>query len=80
LIISYKYHAISELYPVPYVDEHRAFGFLVDAYYSDGSAREYMIMHDVTTDVQFILNLADLFNSRKLHPLHLKDVVEDMLP
>ncbi len=38
------------------------------------------IIHDVTTELRLAAELAQFFNRYQLSPIHLRDVIEDMIP
>ena len=38
-----------------------------------------MILPDISTDFAFALRLAGLFTAKQLDPIHLLDIIEDML-
>lgn len=58
----------------PCLGPYRTFGLRVLR-----SGEELMILPDVSTDFAFVLRLAGLFTQKQLDPLHLADVLEDML-
>ena len=60
----------------PYLGPYRTFGLRV---LRTGEEREVMVLPDVSTDFAFVLRLAGLFTEKQLDPLHLVDVLEDML-
>lgn len=62
----------------PYLGKYRAFGLRVLRNEADQD-RELMVLPDISTDFGFILRLASLFTRKQLDPLHLLDVLEDML-
>ena len=57
---------------------YRTFGLRVLRAEADHD-RELMVLPDVSTDFGFTLRLASLFTRKQLDPLHLLDVLEDML-
>ena len=62
----------------PYLGTYRAFGLRV-LRNEAGKDTELMILPDVSTDFNFTLHLASLFTKKQLDPLHLLDVLEDIL-
>lgn len=62
----------------PYTGKYRAFGLRIVQSKTEGD-QEIMILPDVSTDFEFTLRLASLFTRKQLSPLHLLDVLEDLL-
>ncbi len=62
----------------PYIGPYRAFGVRVLRSEEEGD-RELMVLPDVSTDFEFTLRLASLLTRKQLSPLHLLDVLEDLL-
>jgi len=62
----------------PYSGIYRAFGLRV-LRNEAGEDTELMVLPDVSTDFNFTLRLASLFTKKQLDPLHLLDVLEDIL-
>lgn len=62
----------------PYIGRYRAFGLRVLRSGADGE-EELMVLPDVSTDFAFTLRLASLFTRKQLDPLHLLNVLEDLL-
>ena len=62
----------------PDLGPYRAFGLRVLRSAGEED-REVMILPDVSTDFAFTLRLASLFTRKQLDPLHLLDVLEDLL-
>lgn len=62
----------------PDIGPYRAFGLRVLRSVGEED-REVMILPDVSTDFAFTLRMASLFTSKQLDPLHLLDVMEDLL-
>lgn len=58
----------------PYLGEYRTFGLRVLR-----GDEELMFLPDISTDFVFTLRLASLFTRKQLDPLHLLDVLEDLL-
>lgn len=58
----------------PYLGPYRTFGLRVLR-----SGEEVMVLPDVSTDFAFVLRLAGLFTRKQLDPLHLAEVLEDLL-
>ena len=70
----YQYLPVENKTNSPYIGNYRTFGLRV----LQGD-EELMIMPDISTDFAFTLRLASLFTRKQLSPLHLLDVLEDML-
>ena len=62
----------------PCTGRYRTFGLRVLRQEAEGD-REVMVLPDVSTDFAFTLRLASLFTRKQLSPLHLLDVLEDLL-
>ena len=74
----FRYFPIETERYSPYIGSYRAFGLRV--LQSEGECeREIMVLPDVSTDFGFTLRLASLFTTKQLDPLHLLDVLEDLL-
>ncbi len=58
----------------PYIGRYHTFGLRVLQ-----EDEELMILPDVSTDFDFTLRLASLFTKKQLSPLHILDVLEDLL-
>lgn len=62
----------------PYLGNYQTFGLRVcriDTYIDE----EIMCLPDISTDYFFVLRLAELFTRKQLDPLHLLEVLEDLL-
>lgn len=62
----------------PCLGRYRTFGLRVLRQEAEGD-QEVMILPDISTDFAFTLRLASLFTRKQLSPLHLLDVLEDLL-
>nr|WP_325211879.1 DUF6514 family protein [uncultured Oscillibacter sp.] len=62
----------------PYLGPYRTFGLRV-LRTGEAGAEEVMVLPDVSTDFGFTLRLAGLFTEKQLDPLHLLDVIGDLL-
>lgn len=62
----------------PEIGTYRAFGLRV-LRVRDGRDEEVMILPDVSTDFSFTLRLASLFTEKQLDPIHLVDVLLDLI-
>lgn len=62
----------------PYVGQYHTFGLRI-LQSENGEDEEIMVLPDVSTDFSFTLHLASLFTRKQLSPLHLLDVLEDLL-
>ena len=70
----FRYLPIENEVSSPYIGRHHTFGLRV--FQED---EELMILPDISTDFDFTLRLASLFTRKQLSPLHLLDVLEDLL-
>lgn len=62
----------------PYIGTYCTFGLRV-LQSRDGFEDEIMLLPDISTDFSFVLRLAALFTRKQLNPIHLLDVLEDLL-
>ena len=62
----------------PYIGTYRAFGLRV-LQNRNGFEDETMILPDISTNFPFVLRLAALLTRKQLSPIHLLDVMEDLL-
>lgn len=60
------------------IGRYRSFGLRVLRSGEDGD-EEIMVLPDISTDFGFTLRLASLFTKKQLSPIHLLDVLEDIL-
>ena len=67
----------SELFS-PYLGRYQSFGLRVLRIHC-GQDEEIMLLPDVTTDFSFILRLASILTKKQLDPIHLLDIIEDLL-
>lgn len=74
----YLYLPIENELSSPCIGPYRTFGLRV-LRSEDGEDEEVMVLPDVSTDFAFTLRLASLFTRKQLSPLHLLDVLEDLL-
>ena len=62
----------------PYTGPYRIFGLQV-CNIRDGVNEEIIFLPDISTDASFVLRLVEIFNRKQLDPIHLMDVMEDLL-
>lgn len=62
----------------PYIGSYHAFGLRV-LLSQDGLEEEVMLLPDISTDFAFVLRLAGVLTQKQLAPIHLLDVIEDLL-
>lgn len=62
----------------PYIGPYRVFGLRI-LQSGERGEREVMVLPGVSSDFALVLRLAGLFTRRQLDPLHVVDVLEDML-
>lgn len=62
----------------PHIGTYRTFGLQVLQCGAEG-VQELMTLPDVSTDFAFISGLASLFTELQLSPLHLPDILQDLL-
>lgn len=74
----YQYLPIQNEIFSPEIGKYRTFGLRV-LRVQDGEDQEIMILPDVSTDFSFTLRLASLFTEKQLDPLHLLDVLYDII-
>lgn len=74
----YQYLPIENEVFSPYIGKYRTFGLRVMRTGGEED-EELMILPDISTDYGFILRLAGLFTRKQLDPLHLAEVIEDLL-
>lgn len=74
----YQYLPIQNEIFSPEIGKYRTFGLRV-LRTRDGEDQEIMILPDVSTDFSFTLRLASLFTEKQLDPLHLLDVLYDII-
>lgn len=74
----FVYLPIENEMSVPLVGKYRAFGLRVLRTEAEED-HELMILPGLSTDFEFTLRLASLFTRKQLSPLHLLDVLEDLL-
>lgn len=74
----FQYLPIESNLSAPYTGRYRTFGLRVLRCEPEGE-QELMVLPDVSTDFGFTLRLASLFTTKQLDPLHLLDVLEDLL-
>lgn len=74
----YRYFPVEHTCASPDADRYRVFGLRV-LRSEDGEEEEVMLLPDVSTDFAFTLRLASLFTRKQLDPIHLLDVLEDIL-
>lgn len=74
----YQYLPIQNEVFSPEIGKYRTFGLRV-LRIQDGEDQEIMIFSDVSTDFLFTLRLASLLTEKQLDPLHLLDVLSDII-
>ena len=74
----YQYLPIQNEVFSPEIGKYRTFGLRV-LRIQDGKDQEIMIFSDVSTDFLFTLRLASLLAEKQLDPLHLLDVLSDII-
>lgn len=62
----------------PYLGWYRTFGLRVLRTGGKGE-EEVMVLPDVSTDFGFVLRMAGLFTEKQLDPVHLLDVIGDLI-
>ena len=62
----------------PYIGVYRTFGLRV-LQIRNGFEDEVMLLPDISTSFSFVLRLADVLTRKQLDPIHLLDVMEDLL-
>lgn len=71
----WNYHAVKELRYSPELGRYLTYGIRA----LEGG-RPVAHIHDIAADGHFVQRLAEDFCFHHLSPLHLQDVIEDMLP
>lgn len=74
----YQYLPIQNEVFSPEIGKYQTFGLRV-LRIQDGKDQEIMIFSDVSTDFLFTLRLASLLTEKQLDPLHLLDVLSDII-
>mgnify|MGYP007100289389 CR=1 FL=1 len=74
----FLYLSIESEQASPYMGPYQAFGLRVYKV-RDGVNEEILCLPDISTDAAFVLHLADIFSREQLDPIHLPDVMEDLL-
>lgn len=74
----FQYFPFEQEVDVPYVGRCQTVGLRV-LYCRNNVEEEVMAVPDISTDFAFVLRLARLFTQQQLEPIHLLDVIEDML-
>ena len=74
----FRYLSIENEVFSPCLGRYRTFGLRVLRSGEEGE-EEVMILPDISTDFAFALRLAGLFTAKQLDPIHLLDIIEDML-
>ncbi|MDR1703567.1 MAG: hypothetical protein LBS19_02625 [Clostridiales bacterium] len=76
--VIWRYHAAAERHCSPELGDYCSYGLYAE--YKGASGWEPAgCIHDVTTDNNTALYMAELFTDRQLSGVHLKDALEDML-
>ena len=74
----YRYFPFEGEHYSPYVGSYRSFGLRVFQN-RNGREEELMCVPDISTDFFSVLHLAQLLTRNQLAPVHLLDVIEDVL-
>lgn len=74
----FLYLPIENVIVSPYLGRYRTFGLRILQSESEGD-QEVMVLPDISTNFEFILRLASLCTRKQLNPLHILDVLEDLL-
>jgi len=75
----FRYRAVREVLWSAELGKYRTYAIRAFAR-REGRWRSECILHDVSTDRDFVAALARKFTLHRLSPVHLRDVVDDMLP
>ena len=79
MTVKFLYRVISETCTGPELKDRLTCGLLAEVV-SPAKWEHVQILHDISPDLELVAHMANLFNTCQLHPIHLLDVVEDMLP
>ena len=79
MTVQFCYRVISETCGDPELEGRVTCGLLAETI-SDSRWTHIQTLHDVSPDLDLVMLMADQFNVHQLHPIHLQDAVEDMLP
>ena len=74
----FRYLPFESVGSSPYIGTYRTFGLRV-LQSREGLEDEVMLLPDISTSFSFVLRLAALLTRKQLHPIHLLDVMEDLL-
>lgn len=74
----FQYLPIEKEINSPYIGYYKSFGLRVLQREGEED-QELMVLPDVSTDFEFTLRLANILTKNQLSPLHLPDVLEDLL-
>lgn len=74
----FQYLPIQNKLYSPEIGAYQSFGLRV-LRVQEGKDEEIMIIPDISTDFSFTLRLASLFTEKQLDPIHLLDVIVDMI-
>lgn len=74
LQVRWFYSAVAECLYRPEFGSYRAYGIRVEG------GGEFYVVHDISTRRQLVDRMVFLFNRCWLYPVHLREVIEDMLP
>ena len=75
----WQYRIVTELWYRPELGTYRTYG-IQSRVRRHLRWRTVRLIHDVTADYQLIRQMTTLFNRYQLCPIHLTDVIYDMLP
>jgi hypothetical protein len=74
----YRYRLVEEISESCDFGEYKSYG--IAAYRKEGNCWKLEdIVKDISTSESYVREMADNFNSEKLLPIHLRDVIEDEL-
>lgn len=73
------YLPVEEHHSSPELGEYQSFGLRVVESAQQQDDRDVMYLADISTDFLFVLHLAQLLTQHQLRPIHLLDVIEDLL-
>ncbi len=73
----FRYCAVEEHLCSPELGKYATYGLAV---IDEHGGQTVATIHDVSSDGETVRRMAALFTERSLSPLHVHDVVEDMLP
>lgn len=75
----YRYYLNEGSFCLPDVGSYQSYGLKVVAKRENAEAL-LMVVPDISVDRAFVASLAETFEREQLEPVHLSDVLEDVLP